>query len=1106
MPDFSEWITDNARIVIVVMLVASAVVAAGVPMVERSTSLDQFQTDADEADALDYADANFSSGTADTTTAQVIVQDDDVLDRETLVSMLEYERSLRSNETVNKTLVANDSTRSVANLLATTSIRQNQLDVLRNRQRELYETKSALNESLERLTQNPNASIRAEFENVDANTSVNLSEEDYVLFEDSVHQRRATGDQNTTGGQRHETGEANQSITQRILADEYAELSNDKRAAENLDPSLAAQIDQLRSMNNSQVDALAADTLAGNASQSSQALAFMPDYYEPGSTEVNATLMVVTQETPGGSFAPGDAPDEIEDAQAAMTELVSDDESMSVMIYGDGIVSTEITDSMVDSVLLVGPLAIAFVLFVLVIVYRDLLDILLGLIGIALVLVWTFGTMGWFDIAFSQPFIVVLVLLIGLSIDYGLHVVMRFREVRKSSDTSPNRAMSVALGSVGVALVYVTMTTAIGFLSNLTSPLSIFRELGIVSAIGIVATLFVFGVFIPALKVELDELLESHGINRIKPAVGTGRGPVNRVLETGATLATKAPYLVIVVALLVSSAGAYGATEIEASFQQSDFLAEDPADWLKDLPEPIAPGTYTAESAIDTLDSDFVRRDTKATILVRGDVSDPATLDRLDSAQENASEMDATETYANGEPVITDPLTVMERVAAENESFNATLAAADTDGDRVPDRNVTGVFDELYRVAPEDAGGVVHRDDGEYRALQMVVTVDGDVEDETVHDQMNWVAEDVDGDGVSAIATGDVIVNQITAAQLAETAFMSLVVALLAVLVVLAVAYRITEGSASLGVVTIVPVAFTLTWVLGTMALLDIPFNIVTGMITGLTIGLGVDYSLHISERFNQGLKSADTIETALRETVIGTGGALLASAATTAIGFAVLLVAILPFLQSFGLITALTIVFALLASVFTLPSLLVVWARRVGHGTGIDSHTSDESLPAKYDVKRTIDRRYVLPNQSVPVTVSLRDVSGRVALQEAVPGEIDVLDVVPEPVAVDLHDGAVSVFWDVQEPSMEATVSYATELPEESSDGNEFTFEGVVEDGDGQHTIGGDDTVTVVDDVFQRIIERGEVTNSDVEIAIEREDITSEEFDRLRRAWLRTD
>lgn len=69
MVDVSGLITDNARIVIAVMLLASALVAAGIPMVERSTSLDQFQTDADEADALDYSDANFSTGTANTTSS-----------------------------------------------------------------------------------------------------------------------------------------------------------------------------------------------------------------------------------------------------------------------------------------------------------------------------------------------------------------------------------------------------------------------------------------------------------------------------------------------------------------------------------------------------------------------------------------------------------------------------------------------------------------------------------------------------------------------------------------------------------------------------------------------------------------------------------------------------------------------------------------------------------------------------------------------------------------------------------------------------------------------------------------------------------------------------
>jgi len=947
----SEQITENARLVIAVMLIASAVIVAGIPMVERSTSLDQFQTDADEADALDYSEGNFSAGTTNTTSAQIIVQDDDVLDKETLVSILEYEQTVRNNETVNDTLVENDPTRSVANLIATTAFRDDQAEELRTRERELAETESTFDATLDSLARNPNASIRPAFEDVNANTSINLTETEYALFTNAVEERRAATDENATTDGQNGTGDGDGNVTQRILAEEYAALSEDKQRLSNLDPSLSTQIDELRSLNESQVDGIATNVLTGNTSRSTQALAFMPDYYERGSTETNATLLVVSQETSGGSFAPGDAPDEIEDSQVAMTDLAPDDDSMSVLIYGDGIVSTEIIDSMVDSVLLVGPLAVAFVLLVLVVVYRDLPDILLGLLGIVLVLAWTFGAMGWFDIAFSQPFIVVLVLLTGLSIDYGLHVVMRYREARESSETAPSRAMAVALGSVGVALVYVTTTTVIGFLSNLTSPLSVFRELGIVSAIGIVATLLIFGVFVPALKVELDELLESRGVDRVKPAVGTGTGLISRLLDTGATLATTAPYVVIVVALLVSSVGVYGATEINASFEQSDFLAEDPDDWLKNLPAPIAPGTYTAETAIDTLDYDFIRQDTTTTILVRGDVADPATLDRLNSARKNASSMDTTETYTGGEAAITDPVTVMDRVAAENDSFNATLAAADTDNDGVPDENVATVYEELYRIAPEETENVIYRDDGEYRAIRMVVMVDGSAEDETVRDQMGWIAEDVDGEGVSTIATGDTIVNQITADQLAETAFMSLVVALVSVLVVLTAAYRFTEGSASLGVITIVPVAFTLTWVLGTMALLDIPFNIVTGMITGLTIGLGVDYSLHISERFNQELEETETVAAALHETVSGTGGALLSSAVTTASGFAVLLVAILPFLQSFGLITALTIVFAFLASVFVLPSLLVVWARLVGRGEGTDTDSCGAAAETNSDV-----------------------------------------------------------------------------------------------------------------------------------------------------------
>lgn len=925
-----DRITDHSRAVVAFLLVVSVVLGAGVGAVERSAGVGQFQSDTAESDALEYVDSTFSSGGANTTTAQVIVTDENVLDRATLLSMLEYQQALGDDASINGTLAGTDATASVANVVATVSITEHRAADLRARQAELNATSAALEDALETLASQPNASVRSAFDSVAADSSVALTEADYRVFEAAARQLRGATDETAVEA-------AYRNGTRGVLVEEYEALSADRAALhDGIDPSLATQHGHLASLNDSQVADTVQQVLTANGS--GRALQFVPNYYEPGSTSTNATLLVVTQQTDGGSFAPGDAPADIEDAQQAMAVLGPEDDQISTVVYGAGIVSTEISDSMTDSIVIVGPLAGLFVLLVLVVVYRDVLDILLGLAGILAVLVWTFGLMGWLGIDFSQPFIVVVVLLIGLSIDYSIHVVMRYREARAERD-SPRRAMAAALGSVGVALLYVTATTVVGFLSNLASPLSVFRQIGLVAALGILSALVVFGVFVPAIKLELDALLSSVGVDRRAHPFGSNGSRVSRLLAVGADLATAAPYVVIVVAVLLSGVGLYGATQVDTSFSQSDFLAEDPPQWQRDLPEPFAPGSYRANSAMDTLDADFVRQDTSASVLIRGEITDPGAFDRLDAARTNASQLGVTEVDASGQAVVSDPLSVMTQVAADNETLATTLAAADTDGDGTPDRNVSGVYDALFDTAPEEAATVLARsDDGDYRAMRLVITVAGDASGEAVREQVGGVAADLDGDGLDATETGDVIVNQITANQLTETVFTSLAVSLLAVFVLLSLLYRLTEGSASLGAVTVVPVAFTLTWVLGSMALLDIPFNIVTGLITSLTIGLGVDYSLHLSERFNQELEANGSIPEAIHESVVGTGGALLSSAATTAAGFGVLLVAILPFLRSFGLITALTIVFALLASVLVLPSLLVVWARLVGHGAAGDT------------------------------------------------------------------------------------------------------------------------------------------------------------------------
>jgi predicted RND superfamily exporter protein len=73
---------------------------------------------------------------------------------------------------------------------------------------------------------------------------------------------------------------------------------------------------------------------------------------------------------------------------------------------------------------------------------------------------------------------------------------------------------------------------------------------------------------------------------------------------------------------------------------------------------------------------------------------------------------------------------------------------------------------------------------------------------------------------------------------------------------------------------------------------------------------------------------------TALHRTVVGTGGALTGSMLTTVSGVGVLALALNPAVGVFGLLIALSVLYAYLASMFVLPSVLVLWARLTDHGS----------------------------------------------------------------------------------------------------------------------------------------------------------------------------
>lgn len=158
-----------------------------------------------------------------------------------------------------------------------------------------------------------------------------------------------------------------------------------------------------------------------------------------------------------------------------------------------------------------------------------------------------------------------------------------------------------------------------------------------------------------------------------------------------------------------------------------------------------------------------------------------------------------------------------------------------------------------------------------------------------------------------------------------KTLQLSIPIAAAGALLLLLVAMR----SVRYAVVTIIPIGLVVAWLYGFMQLSGFALNFVTATIGAVSVGVGIDYSIHMTERFREELERSPDKMTALRRAAKGTGVALVASAASSIVGFGILGFAPMPLFSSYGILTAVMIFLALAASILVLPSLLVLVTRK---------------------------------------------------------------------------------------------------------------------------------------------------------------------------------
>jgi predicted RND superfamily exporter protein len=526
-------------------------------------------------------------------------------------------------------------------------------------------------------------------------------------------------------------------------------------------------------------------------------------------------------------------------------------------------------------------LAMGVVALVLLWLLRSVFDVLVGLAGIIVTVVWTFGLIALLgpehlDLVgpVSQVGVVVPVLVVGLGIDYAVHLTTRYREQRARGQ-DPAAAATTAMHTVGGALVLATVATAVGFAVTGMAPLEVIADFGIFTAIGVVCAFVVMGLAVPASRVLRER--------RLGPSVRGPRGlDLSSLLGAVSRAATSRPLLPLLLALIVVAGSLWLAVDLETRFDRDDFVPDD----------------SEIGSVLDLQDELFAGELTETTyVLIDGDATDPDLLDAVRAGHGELEGIEHVRTTPDGQPQATSVVTLSD---PSDEDAAASGAAA---------------RDRFLR---PDGGAL----------LVEVRTNGGDLGAAELADGLERAFAGVEDAGGNLVVTSDALIIAEMADELRDFQLQSIATTLLAVLLLLSAYYAVAHRRPMLGVVSMIPPVLGASLLLGTMGLFDISFDAMTATLTAISVGIGVPYGVHVTNRFTEEQRREDDPVIAGATTLATTGGALAGSALTTFGAFVVLSFSGLALISRLGALGAAGILFALLGAALVQPGALVLWAR----------------------------------------------------------------------------------------------------------------------------------------------------------------------------------
>lgn len=602
----------------------------------------------------------------------------------------------------------------------------------------------------------------------------------------------------------------------------------------------------------------------------------------------------------------------VDDARMLASDIEKKYPGVSIRLTGIAMLNHAFVEVSRTDMASLLPISLAIILLFMALLLRSLLGMTGALLVVILSVIAAMGIGGWMGIRLSPPSVQAPMVILTLAIADSIHfLVTMFQEMRRG--TAKRAAIVESLRINLMPIVLTSVTTAIGFLVMNFSDSPPFHDLGNIVAIGIMAALLFSVTFLPALMAVLP-------VKAKAAANMPGTGLMDRVADF--TIRRRTPLFISLGVIILGLCAFIPRLELNDRFvQYFDKTIQFRQD--ADYTQANLTGMYVIEFSMAGA-KPGAKNASNA-------ISDPAYLKNLESFV----------TWLRAQPEVVHVNTLTDIMKRLNKNMHNDDPAKYT----LPaDRKLAAQYLLLYEMSLPQGLELNDQVDINKSSTRVVVTLKdlSAVAMRAFEAKANkWIRENLPAHmqatnaGYNGRATGP----NLMFAHISERNINSMLFGTVLALVLISFLLILALRSVRIGLVSLIPNLAPAAMAFGAWAIFVQEVNLAAAVLTAMTLGIVVDDTIHFLSKYLRARREQNaTAEEAVRYAFRTVGWALVVTTTVLTAGFLVMAFSSFAINSVMGLMTAITIVIALIADFFFLAPLLLFIDRKKQGSSDVQS------------------------------------------------------------------------------------------------------------------------------------------------------------------------